>query len=338
MIFITGASGLLGSHVAYALCAKGYAVKALRRSNSDLEGIKEVFSFYDQSHPALFNKIIWVDGNVDDYFSLLEGMGGTDEVYHCAGVIGFSGEDPKLLLKINGEGTANVVNVAMEKGIKKFCHVSSISAIPNHDKKEIIDESIFWKSSPENSAYAISKYAGEQEVWRAIEEGLNAVIVNPSIIIGPGNWGKSTGKIITESHKGIKFYTESTKGYVDVRDVAQCMILLMEKNIFSERFILNSENLSFKDALSFLHIEFGNKVPSIKANKFLLEFARILEKILSVFSNYRPSISKEVVSAALTSENYNNKKIIDAISFNFIKMKDSFSHAANIYSNKIARK
>jgi nucleoside-diphosphate-sugar epimerase len=267
MNLITGATGLVGAHVALQLLQENKLVVAIKREGSDISKTKKLFSYYTSDANILFNKIKWVDADVCDIYSLLEALEGVNTVYHCAGFVSFNSKDNKQMHRINAEGTANVVNACLEKKINALCHVSSIATLQNPDITKNIDESVYWKSSPNASDYAISKYNGEREVWRGIEEGLNAVIVNPGIILGPGFWHQSSGKLIEASYKGNPFYTKGSSATIDARDVASCMIQLTEKKEFSKRFVLIENNYSFKEILSLVHKALGKKNQVLKQEK-----------------------------------------------------------------------
>jgi dihydroflavonol-4-reductase len=179
MILVTGGTGLVGSHLLYDLTRSGKNVRVLKRMNSNVSTVKKVFSYYTPDPELLLNKIEWVDADLLDVYSLIEAMDGVTEVYHCAAMVSFEKKHQAEMMKINVEGTSNMVNAALEKGVKKFCHVSSIASLGRVENGGLTSEETFWKSSPDNSNYSISKYGAEREVWRAAEEGLNVVIVNP---------------------------------------------------------------------------------------------------------------------------------------------------------------
>ncbi|HEY1039043.1 MAG TPA: NAD-dependent epimerase/dehydratase family protein, partial [Bacteroidia bacterium] len=207
MILVTGATGLIGSHLSAHLLMQGKELLALKRPSSNTGNIEEVLSFYTPQYKTLFRNLKFVEGDITDIYSVIDALHGVSTVYHCAGMVSFDEKRIKELLMINSDGTANVVNACLEKDIKQFCHVSSVATMPNHDKKEIVDETVFWKSSPDNGAYSISKYNGEREAWRANEEGLPVVMVNPSVVLGAGCWGQSSSRIIDECYKGTRFYS-----------------------------------------------------------------------------------------------------------------------------------
>ncbi|MBS4013792.1 MAG: NAD-dependent epimerase/dehydratase family protein [Bacteroidetes bacterium] len=332
MILVTGGSGLVGSHLLFQLSKTQNEVLAIKRENSDLSVIKKIFNFYDiENGETLFEKIKWLDADVTDIFSLLKAFEGVEKVYHCAAVVSFNPSDIASMIEINVNGTANVVNACIEKGVKKLIHCSSIAAIGKPNTGNYIDESIIWKTSPRNSNYAISKFGAEREVWRGIEEGLNAAIVNPSVIIGPGDPSRSSGQLYRQIQKGLKFYTTGITGFVDVRDVSAAMILLMESDINSQRFILNSENLQYKLIFDMLAKEIGVKPPSIKAGKFLTQIAWRLEKVRSVFSGKKPLITKETVRNAANVSYYSNKKIIEKTGYSFIPINDAIKNTCRFY-------
>jgi nucleoside-diphosphate-sugar epimerase len=324
MILVTGGTGLVGAHLLYELTSKGKSVRVLKREESNTANVKKVFSYYTSVPEKLLELIEWKDADLMDVYSLTEAMEGVTEVYHCAAMVSFNPKDEKEMMDINVQGTANMVNAALEKKINKFCHVSSIASIGKPENAVLYDETMFWKNSPDNSKYAISKYGAEREVWRAAEEGLNVCIVNPSLIVGPGNWTQSSSNMFTKAYKGIKFYTDGVNGFVDVRDVATAMVLLMDKNVFAERFLITAENKSYKYFFDLIHEQFGKPKPSIKAGKFLTGFAWRMEKLRFWIAGSNPLITKETARSAHKKSNYSNAKILKQFpDYKFISLQQS---------------
>jgi len=236
------------------------------------------------------------------------------------------------MMKVNIAGTANMVNAALEKGVKKFCHVSSIAAIGRAEKGKLTSEETFWKSSPDQSNYSISKYGAEREVWRAAEEGLNVIVVNPSLIIGGGNWTQSSSNMFSSGYSGLKFYSSGAMGFVDVRDVSKLMIRLMESNYSNQRYIVNAENISFKKYFEIMHLAFGKSIPSIKAGKFLSGFAWRAEKIKTMLTGKPPLITKETSRSANSISYFSNDKILKAFpDFKFISVEQSLKDTCQLY-------
>lgn len=331
MILVTGGTGLLGSHLLYDLVKSGKRVRALKRSNSNIADVQRTFSYYINNSDELFSEIEWVDGNVLDIFSLLDAMEGVDEVYHCAAIVSFSQKNQEELLKININGTENTINAALEKGIKKFCHVSSVAALGKEENESEIIEETFWKSSPENTVYSISKYGAEREVWRGVQEGLNVVVVNPSIIIGPGNWKKGSSNMFHTAYNGNKYYTYGATGFVDVRDVSKAMISLMESSIKNERFIVSSENIHYQHFFDLVHEELGIRKPYLKAGKILSEIIWRMEKARSFITGLDPLITKETARTAHKKSCFSNKKIRKALEFEFIPMEQSIKDTCKLF-------
>ena len=223
MILVTGGTGLLGSHLLLELARSGKNVRALKRKSSNISQVRKVFLYYVQNADELLQNIEWFEGDLLDFGSIEDSLEGVKEIYHAGAVVSFYPSDHKSMLKVNIEGTANLVNLALEKAISKFCYVSSVSTLGRADNLGLTDEETYWKASNKNSQYAISKYGAEREVWRGIEEGLNAVIVNPSVILGPGDWKSGSPAFFSRIGKGLKFYTSGINGFVDVRDVSKAM-------------------------------------------------------------------------------------------------------------------
>lgn len=332
MILVTGGTGLVGTHLLYDLCRSGKRVRVLKRANSNIANVKKVFSYYTSDPDLLLGNIEWRDADLLDVYSLLEVMEGVTEVYHCAAMVSFESSHQAEMMKTNIEGTANMVNAALEKGVKKFCHVSSIATLGRVENGGLTTEETFWKSSPDNSNYSISKYGAEREVWRASEEGLDVVIVNPSLIVGPGNWEQSSSNMFSKGYKGIRFYSSGINGFVDVRDVSALMIRLMESNIVNQRFLLNSENATFKLFFELIHRGFGKPEPSIKAGKFLSGFAWRAEKFRSLLSGSAPLITRETARSAHRISRFSNKKISEIFpDYKFIPLEESIKETCKLF-------
>mgnify|MGYP000567522852 CR=1 FL=1 len=324
MIFVTGATGLLGSHLLVELLKRGKNVRALKRSSSDLSHVKAIFNhFFQEDSETHFDKIEWIEGDILDITSLETGIAGCDIVYHCAGLVSFRKKDFKRLMKINKEGTANVVNVSLNHKVKQFCHVSSTAAIGRSGTKEIYDESSKWVNSSDNSNYAISKYSAENEVWRGKEEGLDVVIINPSVILGVGDWNESSLSLFKVVKNGLKFFTPGTNAFVDARDVAFVFCELSERAIVNERFLVISENVPFKTLFRKIADEFGVKGPTIEVKKWMTGIAWRIEGILAALFGKKQNITKETARSSMMTTIYSNEKIKSALAFDFISIDQS---------------
>ena len=331
MILLTGATGLLGSHIAYELLQQGKKIRALKRKDSNSTLIEKIFSFYTNEHIELLNAIEWVEGDVLDLGSLEDAMVGITHVYHCAAMVSFLPKERDKMMQVNIEGTANVVNAAMHAGVKKLCHISSIAALGSTIDGSLITEETWWKNNPSNSYYAISKYGAEREVWRAAEEGLNVVIVNPSFIIGPGDTSKSSSEAFGILRKGASWYTNGVNGYVDVRDVAHAAIKLIESDVLNQRFILNAANLSYRSFFDKVLVQLNKPKTKREAGKFLLALAWRIEKLLAAIAGRNPIITKEKVGYALQISQYDGSKIQKTINFNYRNIDTSIMEICKFY-------
>lgn len=317
-IFITGGTGFLGSYlIRYLLKNKAGNIRALKRTNSSMELLQGVHEQVD-----------WVEGDVLDIPLLEDAMEGVDEIYHCAAVVSFDPKDIQWMMDVNVTGTANMVNVALTKTIRKFVHVSSIAAIGRAEGKANVSEDTKWQNSKFNSNYAISKYQSEQEVWRGEAEGLNIAIVNPAVIIGSGFWKKGTARFWPQVHNGLRFYPAGASGFVDVRDVARYMIQLMDSDISSERFLLNGENVSFRYFFDLLAENLNKSKPSIKVNKLIGESAWRVEKFRSMLTGSKPLITKETARNSSQTYIYSNKKSLAAFDFSYTPIKHTIEETS----------
>jgi len=270
------------------------------------------------------DQIEWVEGDVLDIHFLDEVMEGVDEIYHCAAVVSFDPKREKNMMKVNVEGTANVVNIALDHDIKKLLHVSSIAAIGRSSENITLNEQSQWKRGGSNTQYGVSKFQAENEVRRAIAEGLNAVIVNPSIILGAGDWEQqNTPKFVSLAWRKFPFYTKGMSGFVDVRDVASIMIKLMASTFENERFIISAENWFYRDIFNELADNLEKTRPGIRAGKILSGLAWRFDAIRSFFSQREPTVTRDATRFANKVFRYDNSKVIESINCDFIPIKNT---------------
>ncbi len=337
-VFITGATGLLGSHLALELLQNNYQVKALYRNEKSKEYVKTIFSYYVSNAQELYTKIEWIKGDLNDLFVLEDALKDVNDVYHCAGFVSLNKKDREKLFAVNAQGTANIVNACLANGKVNLCHVSSIAAINNADYKTALDETVFWKTKGNESDYAKSKYSGEREVWRGIEEGLNAVIVNPGVILASGFWNQSSGKIFPLCYKGQPFYTSGKAAYIDVLDASKIMIQLIQQQKYNERYILVEGNYDYKFVLDAIHTCFGKKLPSIKAEKGLLLLAQWGSKLKHLFSPNSEVITKEIAQALLSTQLYDNAKVKTQLSYTFVPFHTTLERICKDYLQNYSQK
>ncbi len=322
-VFVTGATGLLGSHLVKKLTAQHKNIKALYRN--------EV--------PFTDSNIEWIKGDLFDIVLLEETLHDVDEVYHCAGKVSFNPKEKKQVFKTNIEGTANIVNACLEAGVKKLLHVSSVSALGRIRENTIVNETMQWSEETSNSAYGESKYLAEMEVWRGIAEGLNAVIVNPTIILGAGDWNKGSSEIFRTIYKEFPYYAEGVTGFVDVKDVVEAMITLMNSNISAERFIISAENISYKELFELIASTFHKKPPYKKITPFMASTIWRLEAVKSLFTGKAPFITKETAHTALAKVYFDNGKLLKTLpGFKYTPMRDAIERICSelLQLNKIA--
>ena len=331
MILVTGGTGLVGAHLLYRLVSNGEKVRALKRESSNIDKTRFVFEFYGDKSIRLFDRIEWFEGDLLDHDSLEAAVDNVDFVYHTGALVSFNPSLKDEMMEINEQGTANLVNICVEKGIKKFCFVSSIATLGNSKNGETIDEFSYWQGGRDHSAYSLSKFRAEMEVWRATKEGLNAVIVNPSVIIGPGDWSLGSPKIIKTIYKGLKFYTPGGTGFVDVRDVTRAMVELVNSGANNERFIVNGANLSYKYFFTQVAMQLKVKPPKIKASKRLIELAWRFEKFRNILFGSEPLITKDSARTSLKTTNYSGKLIQDTIGFRYTPMEETIKDTARYF-------
>lgn len=312
LVLITGATGLVGSHLLKALAAKGCSIRALYRTSVPQ---------YDGA-----GKIEWVQGDILNIASLEEAMQGVQQVYHCAAIVSFDPSKKKLLNNTNIDGTANVVNACINTGVKKLLFVSSVSALGRIREDEPVIENMNWSKETSNSEYGKTKFYAEMEVWRGAGEGLNTVIVNPVIILGASDWNKGSAAIFKNAYKEFPWYTDGITGWVDVVDVVNVMILLMESDVSNERFILSAEDITYRELFNWIAGEFGKKEPVKKVTPFLAALVWRIEAVKAFFAGTAPLITKETAATAQAKVHFDNTKLLQHLPhFKYTPVKKSIA-------------
>lgn len=321
MVLITGATGFLGAHLTCFLLKNGQKVRALQRENSSKEQFNYIANYYfSEGEKQLLDSIEWVIGDVLQIPELEHAMQGVDKIYHCAAMVSFKQKDAKIMHKINVEGTANVVNLALENKVSKLCYVSSTAALGRTGEGKTITEETEWTDSKYNSNYAITKYLAEMEVWRGKEEGLNVVVVNPSVILGVSGSPVGSASIVQKAKNGFPFYTQGQNGFVDVEDVVQIMYRLMESDIAGEQFLCVAENWTFEKLFKSAAATKGLKPPSIRIAPWMAEIGWRVSGVMSYITGLPSLITKETARSSQKTFTYSNEKIKRRLDYTFIPL------------------
>ena len=316
MILVTGGTGLVGTHLLLHLAKKHIAVRAIHREGSDLRNVEKVFSYYEEDSASLFQKIDWVPADINDIPALENAFTDVEYVYHAAAMISFDPGNFKQLMKVNTEGTANIINLSIENSIQKFCYVSTIGTIGNSLNGTLSDEDSEWIEDNVN-VYAQSKYAAEMEVWRGSQEGLSVVMINPGVIIGPGFWNTETGSLFKTANKGYNYYPPGGTGFVSVHDVINMMTFLMDSPIHNQRYIAVAENLTFEIILSRMCPLLGQSKPSKKLKYWQLEIGRVIDILWNFFTGAGRRLTRASIHSMKHRGHYSNEKAKEELNFEF---------------------
>ena len=336
MILITGATGLVGSHLLLNLLEQNSEAKITALYRSESKKQKIITWLLYKNKQLNINTIFWKQTDITDIRALEKVFQNINYVYHCAAIVDFDPKQKQQLNKVNIEGTANVVNLALDFQVKKLCHVSSIASLGDAKDKKYFDETCEWNPEKYNGDYAISKNGSEIEVWRAIHEGLNAVIVNPGIIIGDGLWDGGSARIFSQVQQGLSFYTKGTSGFVAVTDVVQCMIKLMKSNISAERYILVESSPTYQEIINTVAKSINKKQPKIYANKLMTNIAWKVDAMYCLIFRKNRSLTKDAAKSSHTICIYKNEKIKTAINHDFISVMNYIEYVGTEFlkSNK----
>ena len=326
MILVTGGTGFIGSYIIKNLVEKGHAVRAIRRSNK--------LPFYISTH--ILNKVQWVEGDVLDIVSLSDAMKGADAVIHSAAIVSFSKKERHLMYQVNVEGTANVVNSAVESGIKRFLHISSVAALGRTSKPESVTEQKKWEENKNNTHYAISKHHSELQVWRGFAEGLEGVIINPSTVLGYGDWHQSSCAIFKNAYKEFAWYTKGINGFVGVEDVAEAAVQLILSNITQNRFIVNSGNWTFQQLFNSIADGFHKNRPYKEATRTMGEVAWRLEGFKAMLTGKKALLTRETAKVAHSKTSFDSSALLQALpEFTFTPLETVIKKSCEKYTEAL---
>lgn len=316
MILVTGGTGLVGMHLLASLRADGKAVRACKRASSDLTKIETFFKYSFPNKPDAFTGIEWVDTDLLDFESLSFAMSGCQEVYHSAAMVSFHPKDHREMVDFNVGSAANLVNVAMNEGVERLGYVSSVAAFGREGNKPVSEKTI-WKYDDENTTYAGSKYNSELEIWRGIQEGLNAYMVNPGIILGIGDFDRSSAELFKQVHKGIPFYPSGANGYVGVQDVVEVLRKITENGAPSRRYLLVAENWTYQTLFSKIADAVGGTAPTKAAPQGLLKAYCWLQRVKELLTGKKAFVTKESIRNASQSYSYDASQVKEELNYKF---------------------
>lgn len=318
MILITGATGLVGAYLLFDLSKQNESVAALYRSEERKKIVFQFFAKYDPYHPKQYRRVIWHQACLNDIVALEKAFEGVTHVFHCAAFVSLFHHHKKKLQKVNVEGTANVVNLALEKGVKKLIYISSIAALGSSEKESLINENTVWNVNGEHTAYAHSKFEAEMEVWRGNQEGLRTVILNPGVILSTDFWHRSSGKILDRIQQGLSFYPTGKIAIVAVEDVVKACLLAHQTNSLDQnRFILVAQNMSYQSFISTIANGFFKKPARYPLSKSGLNLLLVLEFVLQKLIGRKRQLSKGLIDTFCSEAEYDGSKIEKVATFNY---------------------
>lgn len=319
-VFLTGATGFIGSYIARQLLNKGYEVSAIKRKSSKLNLVHDIHE-----------KIRWTEADLGDIMDMETLVSEADYIIHAAALVSFQPKDRMTMYYTNVVATHDLVNLALIHGTKKFIHISSIAALGKHKNNVMLDENVEWQDSPDNTSYAISKQMGEREVWRGIAEGLAVSILNPSLVLGAGDWGKGTPAMFSKMSKGNPFYPKGATGVVDVRDVAEIAVKALEYETEGEKYIVSAENVSYRHILNKIARGIDVKLPQFRLTTLIAGLIWRADAVLSLITRNPRMITKENLAAASRTASYNNSKSIETFKHNYRSIDETIQLSGELY-------
>lgn len=330
MIVVTGGTGLVGGHLLLKLAEDENPVRVLIRPGSNPRKVFAVWQHYSSDLEKLFARFDWVEADLWNRDDLYEALKESDYIYHCAAKVSFDNKDRKEMWLTNVVLTQMIVDFCLAQKHTKLAYISSVASIAKGNNGEPTSEQDGWPVHPK-SMYSKTKTLAEFEVWRGIAEGLNAVIVNPSVILGPGNWETSSARIVKVIDNGLKYYTGGSTGFVDVTDVVEILIRLMKSSITGERFLINAVNLSYKDLFCKLSEELRVKPPSKNISPFITSIIWKIEWLMSLLGGKKARITRESANAAHSTQIYSANKVQEKLGYKFRSIEDTIHDVVSCY-------
>jgi len=327
MIGVTGANGLLGSFIVRKLIAEGASFIAFKRKDSDVSILND-----------LGDRIQWRQLDVLDPVTMDDALQGITSVIHAAAMVSFNPRQELAIARINTEGTRNLVNACLANEIRHFVHISSVGALGRTKGQKVIDETNKWIEDERHNPYASSKYHAELEVFRGQEEGLRTVILNPSVILAPADWQKSSARLFKYVWDEPLFYIDGSLNYVDVRDVATAVWLAFNSGTENERFIVSAGAVSFKDFFDGVARRFARRPPMIRLNRNLLKLAAGFEAVSSKIRRSEPRITPDTARLAGTFFEFQNSKIKEQLNLEFHSFEETLDWCCAFYTQKFGLK
>ena len=321
-VLVTGGTGFLGAYITQNLVQKGIAVRAICRSAK-----RPFFISKD-----ILDKVEWVEGDVLDIPALDEAMKGVEAIIHSAAIVSFGKNNRRQMYQTNIEGTANIVNMALENGIRRLVHISSVAALGRTTAREEVTEQKKWEDNKNNTHYALTKHYSELEVWRGFAEGLEGAILNPSTIIGYGDWHTSSCAIFKSVYKEFPWYTNGINGFVGVEDVAEAAVQVLQSNIHNKQFIVNADNITFQQLFNMIAEGFGKRKPHREATHTMGEIAWRLEALKSFFNGQKPLLTRETARVAHSRTYFNNAALLQTLpNFSYTPLEVVIKNACKKY-------
>ena len=336
-VLITGATGFLGIHVVREFLQAGYHVKGTFRNQASQTKAKQVLGYYEDAD-ALFNRVEWVNVDMLDYNDVLKAVQSVHYVVHAAAEVSFNPRFKHRIIENNTLMASYIADAAIEAGIKKLCHISSIAALGSTINGEPITEETKLASVKDQSAYSTSKFYAEMEVWRAINSGLDAVILNPSVILGAGDWKTSSSTFISTIAKGLSFYSNGVTGFVDVRDVALASRLALESTVSAERFVLSAENISYYNLFCNIAKSLNKPTPKFKAYPILLKSIATISSFYSYITGRDPLVTPQSARSAWRKCYYSGRKFEEQFGVKYTPISQTIDFACSCYLNSNRKK
>ena len=331
MNVITGGTGSVGMHLVREWLANGESVRLIVRPGSDRQRVQSFLKATLPEDPMAFDRIEWAEGDVTDGLSLEDAFEGAHRVVHAAALVSFNRRDAQRMMEVNREGTANVVNAMLAQGVEELVYISSVAALGRKPGEPEVHEETVFEDGPEISDYARSKYRAELEVWRGQEEGLRVSVLNPVIVIGPGDYSRSSAALMTQVAQGLRFYPKGSNGFVAADDVATVAWKLVEGGVWGERFVVCGFHATYRELFNAMADALGMRSPQWPVHRWVAELAWRVARLAEILTRRPAFVTREALRTSARNHRYRTEKIQQKLKFDFTPLLPTVQRTAEDY-------
>lgn len=331
MNVITGGTGSVGMHLVATWLAAGEPVRVFARPQAERSRLRNFLAHALAHDPGAFDRLEWAEGDLMDGIALEEAFAGAKRVVHAAAVVSFHRRDAVHMMRANRDGTANVVNAMLATGVGELVYISSVAALGRKPGEPVVHEETVFEDGPAVSAYARSKYRAELEVWRGQEEGLRVLVLNPVIVIGPGDYARSSAALLSQVANGLRFFPTGSNGFVAAQDVADAAWQLLQSGAWGHRFVVCGFHATYREVLDALADALETQRPRFAVRPWMAGIAWRVARLVEFVTGHPAFATRDALATSARNHRYSSEKLTNRIGLAFTPLQPAAKRAADHY-------